>query len=370
VFLCFGKTEKKHNVFKRITAQLNNHKEYKFINTVDDSARLINNWANHLYQQIVVLDISDVDIDAFGKYYFTNHHHGNRLFFSIQSSADIIYKAVKKTDKKIPEITFLDYGAGLGTLFLLAGLLGFKKICYNDYFPQWVANAKAICHKLNIKVDDFIAGDIDAVIEYAKPRHIQFDIIASRNVVEHVYNLREFYAKLYQSEITPVCYATTTANYHNPVMRLKHYWYHHKLEKTLYIQQRTDFIQELVPGINRQYLDKLVKLTRGRAFADFTGSVNNYLKGESVQAVEFLSTNTCDCKTGVWAEHLLTRKNYFDIIEKTGFTAEYSAGFWDTHYKYALVNVFTRFLNRLIILIGKKGYWLSPFVNVIARKKQ
>jgi hypothetical protein len=81
-----------------------------------------------------------------------------------------------------------------------------------------------------------------------------------------------------------------------------------------------------------------------------------------------LGTNTCDYKTGVWAEHLLTRKNYKAIIEEAGFASDYTPGFWDTHYKYGLFNFITTCFNRIIKMMGKKGYWLSPFVNVVASK--
>ncbi|MBK6634948.1 MAG: hypothetical protein IPG38_12130 [Chitinophagaceae bacterium] len=83
-----------------------------------------------------------------------------------------------------------------------------------------------------------------------------------------------------------------------------------------------------------------------------------YFINKPIPTVEFLGTNTCDCKNGVWAEHLLTRKNYFDIIQKTGFTVEYTAGFWDTHYKFGIVNLFTRLLNRIIKLAGNRGIGL------------
>ena len=342
--------------------------EHTFIKINDDTARLINDRANHLYHKLAVFNINDTDIDDFGKYYFTNHHAGNRLFFSVQSSAHIIYHSVKKTGKPPADITFIDYGAGLGTLFLLAGLVGFKSVFFNDYFPQWAGYAKTICIKLNINIDDFISGDIDAVIDYGKLNHIHFDIVASRNVVEHIYNLRDCYTRLYQSGITSVCFTTTTANYHNPAMRLKHYWYHNKIEKTMYKKQRADYIKELFPAVNPRDLDKLVKLTRGRAFEDFTNAADLYFKKQLVPAVEFLGSNTCDCKTGVWAENLLTRNNYFDIIQQAGFKAAYTAGFWDTHYKYKFVNLVTGLLNRLIKITGKKGYWFAPFVNITAIK--
>ncbi len=109
-------------------------------------------------------------------------------------------------------------------------------------------------------------------------------------------------------------------------------------------------------------------MTRGKAFVDFTIAIDKYFKKQPIQEVEFLRTNTCDCKTGVWAENLITRKNYADIIQTAGFKVEYTAGFWDTHYKYGLINFITRLLNRLINMSGKKGYWFSPFVNIIASK--
>jgi 2-polyprenyl-3-methyl-5-hydroxy-6-metoxy-1,4-benzoquinol methylase len=347
---------------------LNINQQHKLIDTNNDTARLVNDRANHLYQKLAVLDISDTDIDESGKYYFNAHHTGNRLFFSIQSSADIIYQSVKKTNKPIAELSFIDYGAGLGTLFLLAGLVGFKKVYFNDYFPQWAGYAKTICDKLDTSIDDYISGDIDAVIAYAKANHVHFDIVASRNVVEHIYKLRDFYTKLSQSGITGLCYATTTANFHNPAMRLKHYWYHYKTEKNLFIKQRADHIRQLVPAVNASDLKQLIELTRGRAFADFTNAIDLYFKKQPICNVEFLRTNTCDCTTGVWAENLITRSNYTDIIQQAGFKAEYTAGFWDTHYKSKIVNLITGILNRIIKITGKKGYWFAPFVNITAAK--
>jgi len=342
------------------------NQEQIFIQVTDDTARLINDRANHLYRKLLQLDISDTNIDEFGKYYFTNHHTGSRLFFSVQSSADIIYQSVKKTNKPIPELSFIDYGAGLGTLFLLAGMVGFKKVYFNDYFPQWAGYAKTICDKLEITIDDYISGDIDAVIEYSKANQVHFNILASRNVAEHIYKLRDFYTKLYQSGITSLCYATTTANYHNLAMRLKHYWHHYQVEKTMYKKQRADHIRELVPSVTDTDLQQLIQLTRGKAFEDFSNAVDSYYKKQPVAKVEFLGTNTCDCKTGVWAENLITRKNYADIIRAAGFEFEYTAGFWDTHYKYGIVNFITGILNRLIKISGKKGYWFAPFVNITA----
>ena len=201
-----------------------------------------------------------------------------------------------------------------------------------------------------------------------KKNNVHIDIVASRNVAEHIYNLRNFYTKLFQSGITSLCYATTTANFHNPAMRLKHILYHAKVEKLQFKKERAEYIKELVPQINAANMQNLVRLTRGRAFEDFSNAIDLYFKKEPIPTVEFLGTNTCDCKTGVWAENLITRSNYFTIIRQAGFKAEYTAGFWDTHYKNSIVNIITGLLNKLIKIMGKKGYWISPFVNVVASK--
>jgi hypothetical protein len=43
----------------------------------------------------------------------------NVLFFSTETSAHILYRSIMMTGKRIEDITLMDYGAGVGTLFLL-----------------------------------------------------------------------------------------------------------------------------------------------------------------------------------------------------------------------------------------------------------
>ena len=343
--------------------------EYDFIRPVDALSQHINNKARELYRQVLALDISGTAIDETGKNYFNSHHRGKRLVFSIESSADILYQSIRLMDKEVKDISFIDYGAGLGTLFLLAGKLGFRKTYFNDYFPQWANYARIICEKLNIDMDGYIAGDIAAVIEFGKTNHTDFDIVASRNVIEHIYDLGDFYTRLSQAGLTRVCFSTTTANPHNIAIRWKHYWFHKKVERTQFRQQRAAYIRELAPAVTEASMPTLVEITRGRAFADFTEAVRNFMATKPVAPVSNLGTNTCDCHTGVWAEHLVTRQTYKDIIQQAGWEFAYTPGFWDRHYKYAALNMLTGIFNSLVNMLGKKGYWLSPFVNVVAIKR-
>ncbi|MBK7433809.1 MAG: methyltransferase domain-containing protein [Chitinophagaceae bacterium] len=332
-------------------------------------ASLINEKANELLLKLNGLDLQHCAIDDFGKQYFGDHHLGRRAYFSIASSARIIYDSVALTGKTIPQLCFTDYGAGLGTLYLLAGMLGFKRVIYNDLFPNWSANARIIAEQLQIPVSDYVAGDIGALIDHGKQNGLYFDIIASRNVIEHIYDLRRFYATLYQSQLTGLCYSTTTANYHNPAMLLKHRIYHRKMEKIQFRKQREEAIRKILPDVKDNILAELVELTRGRAFGDLPDAVRAFLESRPVPPVEFLGSNTCDCQTGVWAEHIIRKRDYEDIITKAGFNMSYTPGFWDTHYKYALLNGLTRLFNACIKMLGRSGYRLAPFVNVVAIRK-
>lgn len=337
-----------------------------FIEEKDALSAKLNEKANDLYQRLKGFDLQKTGIDDWGKQYFSAHHTGRRLFFSLESSTRIIYESAGYTGRKTEDLVFMDYGAGLGTLFLLAGLSGFRKVYYNDLFPNWTANARIISRELDVPVSEFITGDIDAVTDYCFSNKEHIDILASRNVIEHIYNLRSFYEKLNKSGCSSLVFSTTTANHHNPAMLIKHIFYHRKMEKKYYIAQREKKIRQLIPDVGPRELARLTRLTRGRAFEDFEHAVRNSTVGKQVEPVEFLASNTCDSENGVWAEHIITKANYAAILNEAGFKMDYTPGFWDTHYRFVLLNWFTAILNKIIRKVGDKGIVLSPFVNVVA----
>lgn len=338
-----------------------------FIGTRDQLAAEINTRANELYRQLLSIDASQLDTADEYKQYFIKHHLGRRLYFSLQSSAHIIYHSVKICGKPVNETVFIDYGAGLGTLFMLAGKMGFKKTVYNDYFPEWHQPAKVLCNALEVTIDDYVDGDIDNVVKDAAAKNIQYDIVASRNVIEHIYDLPVFYRLLYGHNPKAVIYSSTTANYHNPAMHLQHILIHKKADKNIYRPQRINEAKKLRPGSNDTELNKLADVTRGKAKKDFIDAVNNFAGNKPVAKDKTLRTNTCDCITGVWIEHLLTKNEHAAIAAKEGFTLYVNAGFWDTHYRYGIINLFTACFNGIISLLGKKkGITLAPFIDIIA----
>ena len=114
-------------------------------------------------------------------------------------------------------------------------------------------------------------------------------------------------------------------------------------------------------------MNNLALMTRGKAQQDFVQAVNDFVAGKPIEKVAHLRSNTCDCIIGVWIEHLLTRKEYSTIINQSGFTIDYTAGYWDTHYSSGVKNLMATTFNIIIAVLGKKrGIILSPFVNVVA----
>jgi 2-polyprenyl-3-methyl-5-hydroxy-6-metoxy-1,4-benzoquinol methylase len=328
---------------------------------------LINDKSNELFVALKNLDCSPLDKSDQYIDYFLNHHLNERLFFSIQNSAHILYGAVKQSGKPLHEISAIDYGAGLGTLFMLGGMLGFKRFDYNDHLPEWQSTARAVCQQAGSCINDFVTGDINAVTAFANTNQFTYDIIVSRNVIEHIYSLSEFYSTIFKHNPRAVVYSTTTANFHNPVMRLYHIYIHRKTEKQYYRQQRLEEVKKLNPLLQADQLNKLAIQTRGKGQKDFIDAVRNYANGNLIQKDSSLRSNTCDCINGVWCEHLLTKKEYEKIIGGAGFKMNYTAGYWDTHYSNGLLNVLAKLLNRIILLWGnKKGVTVSPFVNVTA----
>ncbi|MEO5646855.1 MAG: hypothetical protein ABIQ56_00755 [Chitinophagaceae bacterium] len=343
-------------------------KPQKFIDIRDDLSKEINDKANDLYKQIRAVDVDRLDMDSFCRNYFKECHSG-RLIFSLRCSAHIIYDSLKSQDKPINEIVFVDYGAGLGTLFMLAAKLPFKKVLYNDHLEEWCRSAFVICKSLGINILHFIKGDIDELVGYCKADNIFPDIIASRNVIEHIYDLEYFFKTINNAFPNCIVYSTTTANYQNPAMHLRHIMIHRNMEKKYFLTQREELAKTRIIGIGKDLMAKAVKLSRGKAMADFDLAMAEFQKTGTITPPPFLHSNTCDSATGVWAEHLLSKSEYEKIIMPSGFSMKYKAGFWDVNYPNPLLNVFAKVMNGLIAISGDNGVLWSPFVCIVARQK-
>lgn len=339
----------------------------RFLPQQDELGDIINSQAKALYEQLQKIRVQDLTLKPHYLEYFKSSHY-KRLFFSIESSAHLLYRSIKLRKKPVADIVIMDYGAGIGTLYILAKMIGCKKVIYNDLFEDWKYSAQQILHTLGITADEYIVGDIDRTLESLASMQIQCDIIASRNVIEHIYKPERFYAAIYQHQPGAIVYSSTTANYYNPATHIQHILMHIRYEKIFY-QQRKEIIMKKTPSMSLADAERLAKKTRGLGSDDFYKVVENFKTITGLHPVKNLYTNTCDPYHGVWAEHLLTFAQYRKIIGEH-YSIRFEQGFWDTHYSRPAKNIFGRIFNSIIRMNKVPGIMLAPFIYVIAIPRQ
>ena len=339
----------------------------KFLPYEDDLGLLINSGATELYLRLTKINADRLGMPEHCLDYFKSSH-SKRLFFSTETSAHILYRSIKLTGKAPGEIVLMDYGAGVGTLFLLAKMIGCRQVIYSDHLNEWRISAELIAQAINIHIDNYIVGDITHCLDRLAKLNTQCDVITSRNVIEHIYNLNEFYTSTYIKQPRAIIFSSTTANKQNPAAAIKHKLWHKKWEK-VFFGKRLVMIERQSPGMAVYRKRKLAKYTRGLAVKDLTDAINEYRKSGSIPNPRVFGSNTCDPSNGVWAENLLSLKTYRRMIDEKKYAVTFAPGFWDTHYRQNYLNFAARLLNKLILKGGKLAMSLAPFIYVIARPK-
>ncbi|MEO8583132.1 MAG: hypothetical protein ABI415_05010 [Flavitalea sp.] len=336
----------------------------KFLKKEDQLGVLIQEAAAGLFNRLKVLDVDKLDLPYHCLHYYKSSH-SRRLFFSIETSAHLLYRSISMCGKTPSEIILMDYGAGVGTLYLLAKLIGCKKVIYNDHLEDWKKSAQSIANAINIQINEYIVGDIGDCLHRLDENGIKCDLIISRNVVEHIYKLDVFYSCVFRKQPNSIIFSSTTANIKNPAAVLKHILWHRKWEK-VYQGKRMVFIQRQSPGMSAERVKALAKSTRGLALSDLENAIDDFRKtGVKPDSSEFRS-NTCDPANGVWAEDLLSFEQYRQFIDETRYEVRFEAGFWDTHYRNNFMNFAGRLLNRIISQGGSLSMAVAPFIYVIA----
>lgn len=331
-----------------------------FLDRDDELGKLIEAKSAELYERLLSLNADSLGMPANCLEYFKGSHH-KRLFFSIQTSAHLLYRSIARSGKRAEELVIMDYGAGVGTLYTLAKMIGCKKVIYNDHLPEWQISAHLIANAIGVEVDEYIVGDIHETLEILNEKNISCTIITSRNVIEHIYKLDEFFRAVALYQPNAMLYNSTTANYMNPATRLQHLAMHKKWEKE-YVGMRRKIIQTYAPSLTGTEINTLALLTQGKAGSDIEQAVNQYLTTRTYPAKNNTRSNTCHPYTGVWVEHLLTFDEYRNMASPH-YTLDFAPGFWDTHYSKTWKNWLAHLLN------GVSSMATAPFIYVIAEKK-
>ncbi|PSK93897.1 hypothetical protein B0I18_10145 [Taibaiella chishuiensis] len=340
----------------------------KFLKQEDELALLIEAQARILYHKISTLPVDTLPFPDLARDYYEGRHN-DRKFFSVQTAAELLYRSIKLKNKPVSELVIMDYGAGMGSLFLLASMIGCKTVVYNDIIPEMTEGARVMAEYLAIPISLFITGDHKETIRVLRDKHIECDIILSRNVVEHIYDLDDFYGDMAKGQPEALIYFSTTANFHNPAMLVFHKRLHRKAELT-FLPQRKALIRKRLPGITEAQQEQLAAATRGLAMHDLDKAIDQYATHNTLPDPGLHYSNTCDPSNGLWSEHIIPVSDYQKIIGPKGYKVSVIPAFWDTHNKSGLKNTVGKVMNTVGKLLGDKaGLKTTAFIYIIAEKK-
>ena len=323
-------------------------------------------------RKIFDLDIDRLDISAYSKRYLK--HYQRNLSYYLDAYSQLLTKAISKLKVPIREAVFLDYGGGSGLLSYLAVTLGFKKVVYNDLYEISVADVKILSQKLDLKIDEFIVGDIGQVINSLHDLNIRPNLICSFDVLEHIYDVNDWFSQLRNLDHPFQLLFTTSANGNNPFVR-------HKLKKlhvnaefkdrekkdgwkeidlhTSFLNERKKIIAKHFSELSEAEINQLAKHTRGLKETDIQKEVENFIKYGTINYKITHPTNTCDPYTGNWTEKIIETKELCKFINNLGFSCFISNSFYP-YSNRQILNAPKYLLNFLIRLFGKTNLFFSP----------
>ena len=333
--------------------------------------RLIQNALHRLRNKIKNLDIEELDISDYNKGYLTKYKN-NFDFYAAYYQQLILSLSLNESD--INSSTFVDYGGGCGILSYFACELGFENVMYNDLYLTSVDDVKIISSQLGYSIHYFVHGDIQEMADYLKINAMQIDVICSFDVLEHIYDVPQWFEKAKEIPGEWQLAFITSANGANPMVakRLKKI---HAISENIgfeksnqwkeidthlpYLEIRRNLIQKQFPNLEQNQLDELALRTRGLQKEDMYNKIEKYLNTGIFDYKPNHPTNTCDPYTGNWNEHLIDLDALQYRLKNLGYTTQ----ILNTTYAKStnsLLNLPKSILNTIIGFVPRNLLCLSP----------
>ena len=325
-------------------------------------------------------------ISEYNKKYFTSY--SNNLTNVLQRFSYLLFSALKNCQHNINDIILLEYGGGIGILSLLAKELGIGCVIYNDIYDVSCNDAAVIAEKMELTADYYICGDVDNVIRFLKDKNINCDVVVSNDVIEHIYNIENFFYKLPEFSQQQLCFALASgANALNPRTRKElskvqvkaelqgkpaEYGQKERDNTKAYYKIREEiiatYVNKLSVKLPLDVIEILTKNTRGMYVPDINRCIDQYVNQGLIPPEPKHPTDTCDPYTGNWAEHQLNPHALADVLVSAGFQPEVVKGYYG--YSSNLVKrQVGRGLNRAISILFNNGIKLSPYFILCGQKR-
>ena len=319
--------------------------------------------------------IDSISPEPYCRKYLTHLLEHKKYYLAIY--ADVLTKLAGHSSKQKSTITLVDYGSGNGLLGIFAKFCGFKKVILNDIDAKFVNASQQLSAQLNIGLDGYITGGIEALQLYCKNE--KPDAIAGTDVIEHIYDLENFLSGLQQINPSMVSVFTTASNPVNffKVRALKKMQVKDELEGgdpgdhvlfgesplEPFLKLREQIIRKNNIDLPEAGVIELSKATRGMNERDIIKAVEKYRIFKKLpQTAE--GTNTCNPLNGSWTERILSLDTYISLYKVAGFTCTIYAGFYN-EYDGRTGAFVKKLLNAAIGFIGKR---ISPYIVIVGTK--
>lgn len=332
-----------------------------------------------LFSKLSYPDLQELEISDNSRQYLKKYTRNSSYFISFYSQ--VLEKSLRRIKKPVSESVFVDYGGGCGILSLLARLIGFKTVIYNDIYEKSLMDAKTISKQTGIPVDYFICGDAEAFVTQMNQLNIHPDLICSVDVLEHIYNLDSWFKSIIKFYNFTLIFVTG-ANSRNPIIthklkRIHRISEYHGCEKNLrfedryfctsFLEEREKIIRKKFPGLSENEIKYLSYESRGLKKEDIEDLIFRYFENGVFEYHPDHPTNTCDPYTGNWAERLIDLKKLKDTIKANSLTVDITNSIYCYSGNKSL-NLIKMFVNLLIIISGPRCLFLSPFITIEIQK--
>lgn len=344
-----------------------------------DIWRRVSSAANLLETRLRGLDLSALPLSDYNRGYLRNHHLPS-LRSTLQKYSFILANALATSPKPVDESVVVDYGGGAGLMAMLAELCGVRAVIYSDIYDVSARDARALGAAVNAEAEHYVTGDLAALRDFVQASGIAPDVVVSYDVIEHVYDIEEFFREL--PTLNPAglsVFMASGANSANPaiqrsIVRRQHVvehvgreWHAEHKERdctTAYSAVRADMIRNAAPSLEPAVVETLAARTRGMMRSDIEQAVQRFVDGGVLPVEPDHSSNTCDPFTGNWEEHLMDPEPLADILRAAGMTARVVPGYWGEP-RSALKAPMAIALNSLVTLAGPRaGLALAPYYAV------
>lgn len=301
----------------------------------------------------------------------------------MQKYSYLLAWAAAGIDKPLADLVMVDYGGGSGLLSLLGREMGIGTVLYTDIYNVSCRDAQLIGSAVGNLADRYVTGSLKELQEVLADSGICCDMVVSYDVIEHIYDIDDFFVDLSKLSATKLSVALASgANSMNPFIRHRLRRLHEQIEQedrppapghkerdslAAYRTLREQIVRDFAPDLTVVEVAALARATRGLVKPAIENVVEAYKRSGKITVAPDHPSNTCDPYTGNWAERLLDPERLALMLADKGFVTSVRKGAFG-HYDVTTKRLIAATCNGLSRLCGEAAMAFAPFYTILGKK--